>query len=139
MATSEVAHSGKIVSINPQFTTVEFISESACSSCHAADLCGMGEMTTKAVRVPTDPYKTYQVGQEVYVNLKATMGLKAVWISYCIPLLILIILILSLYLIGLGELLSSFVAFAGVALYYFVIWLNRGKLANEYVFYIKEK
>jgi len=139
MATSEVAHSGKIVAINPQYTEVEFVSESACSSCHAAGLCGMGEMTTKAVRVPTDPYKTFDVGQEVNVNLKATMGLKAVWISYCIPLLILIILILSLYTIGLGELVCALGAFAGVAIYYFVIWLMRDKLANEYIFYIKEK
>lgn len=139
MAKGEVAHIGKIVDINPQYTTVEFISESACSSCHAAGLCGMGEATSKAVQVPTDPFKQYYIGQEVYVNLKATMGLKAVWISYVVPLLILMILILSLYYIGVGELAMGLGAIAGVALYYLVIWLIKDKLANEYIFYLKEK
>lgn len=139
MAKGEVSHSGKIVNITPQFTTVEFISESACAACHAEGLCGMSEMTTKAVQVPTDPYKNFQIGQEVQVLLKATMGLKAVWISYCIPLVILMIIILSLYTIGASELVSALGAFAGVAVYYLVIWFMRDRLANEYIFYIKEK
>lgn len=139
MAKGEVSHSGRIVSINPQFTTVEFVSESACSACHAAGLCGMSEATTKAVQVPTDPFKTYYVGQEVNVNLKATMGLKAVWISYGIPLLILMILIVSLSYIAKNELVIGTGAIAGVLIYYLVIWLMRDKFAKEYIFYIREK
>ncbi|MCQ2146881.1 MAG: SoxR reducing system RseC family protein [Bacteroidales bacterium] len=139
MAKGEVSHTGRIVAINPQFTTVEFVAESACSACHAAGLCGMSEATTKAVQVPTDPFKTYYVGQDVYVNLKATMGLKAVWISYCIPLLILMILIVSLSYIINSELVIGLVAITGVLLYYLVIWLMRDKFAKEYIFYIREK
>ena len=66
-----------------------------------------------------------------------TMGLKAVWISYVIPLAILMILILSLSSVIGNELLLGLVAIAGVALYYFFIWLFRDKLSNEFVFYIK--
>ena len=51
----QVKHTGKVVSMNPQLTTVQIVSHSACSECHAAGLCGMSEYTEKAIQVPTDP------------------------------------------------------------------------------------
>ena len=129
-------HSGKILEINPDFTTVQIIVSSACAACHAKSMCGMSEDEEKVIMVPTDPYADHQVGDEVQVMTKMTMGLKAVWISYVIPLAILMILILSLSSVIGNELLLGLVAIAGVALYYFFIWLFRDKLSNEFVFYI---
>ena len=130
-------HSGKILEINPDFTTVQIIVSTACAACHAKSMCGMSEDEEKVIMVPTDPYADHQVGDEVQVMTKMTMGLKAVWISYVIPLAILMILILSLSSVIGNELLLGLVAIAGVALYYFFIWLFRDKLSNEFVFYIK--
>ena len=135
----EISHIGKIVDINPQFTTVEIISQSACSACHASGLCGMSEYTKKAIQVPTDPYTEYNIGDEVEVLLKQSMGVKAVWISYAIPLIILMILVLSLSQFLKNELWVGLIAIAGVALYYLGVYLFRDKLAKEYVFYIKAK
>ena len=134
---NEIRHSGRILEITPDFTTVQIIVSSACSSCHAKGLCGMSEEEEKVIMVPTDPYSEYKVGDEVQVMTKMTMGLKAVWISYVIPLAVLMILILSLSSVIGNELLLGLVAIAGVAFYYFVIWLFRDKLSNEFVFYIK--
>ena len=67
------------------------------------------------------------------------MGLKAVWISYVIPLAILMILILSLSAVTVHEVYAGLGAVAGVALYYLVIYLFRDKLSKDFVFYIKEK
>ncbi len=135
----EISHIGKIVEVNPQFTTVEIISQSACSACHASGLCGMSEYTKKAIQVATDPFKEYKVGDEVEVLLKQSMGVKAVWISYAIPLIILMILVLSLSQFLKNELWVGLIAIAGVALYYLGVYLFRDKLAKEYVFYIKAK
>ena len=87
--------------------------------------------------VPTDPYSEHKVGDEVQVLTKMTMGLKAVWISYVIPLVVLMILILSLSSVIGNELVLGLVAITGVAIYYFGIWLFREKLSDEFVFYIK--
>ena len=132
-----IAHSGRIVEITPDFTTVEIIASSACSSCHAKQLCGMSEDQEKLIMVPTDGFAERKVGDEVQVLTKMTMGLKAVWISYVIPLVILMILILSLSKAFDNELLCGLLAVAGVGLYYFGIWLFRDRLSNEFVFYIK--
>ena len=136
---NEISHRGKIIEITPDFTTVQIIVSSACSACHAKGLCGMSEDEEKVIMVPTDPYTVYQVGDEVQVLTKMSMGLKAVWISYVIPLLILMILILSLPSVIGNEVVVGLVSVAGVALYYLAIWLLRDRLADEFVFYIKEQ
>ena len=87
--------------------------------------------------LPTDPYATYNVGDEVQVCTKMAMGLKAVWISYVIPLAVLMILILSLSGVIENEVYRALTAIGGVAVYYLFVWLFRNKLSNEFVFYIK--
>ena len=135
--TNEITHSGKIVEMTPDFTTVEITVSSACASCHAKSLCGMSESEDKIIMLPTDPYATYKEGDEVMVCTKMSMGLKAAWISYVIPLAVLMALILTLTSLGVNEFIAAISAIAGVGAYYFIIWLFREKLSNEFVFYIK--
>ena len=133
----QVKHTGKVVSITPQSTVVQIVSQPACSSCHAASVCGMSEFVEKAIEVPTDPYAPYQVGDEVQVVLKATMGMKAVWIAYFLPLVVLLAVALGLIALGVGEVAAGLAGIGAVALYYFVVWLLRDRLRNEYVFSIQ--
>lgn len=134
---NEITHIGKIIEMTPEQTLVEIIVSSACSQCHAKGLCGMSEEQEKLISLPTDPYAAYNVGDQVQVCTKMTMGLKAAWISYVIPLAILMILILSLSVLFESEVLVGLVSVAGVAVYYLVIWLLRDRLNNEFTFYIK--
>ena len=89
-----ISHRGRVVEISPAMTSVEIISESACASCHAKGLCGLGESKSKLVQLPTSPYLQVDVGDEVDVLLSATMGHKAVWIAYVIPFAVLMSCIL---------------------------------------------
>lgn len=132
-----VSHKGKVTEMTPEVTTVVILSSSACGECHAAGFCSMADMAEKTVEVPTNPYATYSVGDEVEVVLKASMGFKAVWLAYCIPLVILLAVILGLLSLGLGEVIASVSGLSAIVLYYLVLWLFRGKLQNEYVFTIK--
>ena len=134
---NEIVHAGKILEMTPDFTSVEIMVSSACASCHAKSLCGMSEEQEKVIMLPTDPYATYNVGDQVQVCTKMSMGLKAAWISYTIPLIILVALILSLTSLGVNGPISAVSAVGGVALYYFIVWLLRDRLQNEFVFYIK--
>ena len=135
----QVKHTGKVVSITPQLTTVEIVSHAACSECHAASVCGMSEYTEKAIQVPTSPYAKYGVGDEVQVVLKASMGMKAVWIAYFLPLLILLAVALGLIALCVTEVWAGLAGIAAVGVYYFLIWLMRDRLRKEYVFAIEEE
>jgi sigma-E factor negative regulatory protein RseC len=134
---NEIVHSGKVIEMTPDFTSVEITVSSACASCHAKSLCGMSEEQDKVIMLPTDPYAEYNVGDQVQVCTKMSMGLKAAWISYVIPLAVLMALILILTSVGVNEFISAGAAIAGVGIYYFVIWLLRERLNNEFTFYIK--
>ena len=138
MATGEVSHKGTVISVGQDRISVRIVSESACSACHAAGLCGASESKNKIVDVPVYGGQAYSVGQEVEVCLARKMGLKAVLLSYVIPLVILLILVLTLSLIGLGELVCGLASIGGVALYYLILYFRRDSLAEGYVFYVRK-
>ena len=134
---NNITHKAKVIEMTPDFTTVEILVNSACSECHAKGLCGMSETQEKVISLPTDPYASYNVGDEVVLCTKMSMGMKAVWISYVVPLIILMILILSLSEIFDSQLLCGLASLGGVAVYYFIIWLFRSRLQNEFGFYLE--
>lgn len=131
----QIRHKGKIIEITPEFTSVEIISESACSACHAKGMCGIAESKAKIIQLPTSGWTERNVGDEVEVALKATMGHKAVWLAYVIPLLVLIAGLfggLKLF----DELGAGLFAIVLVALYYLPLYCFRKALNNEYIFYL---
>ena len=134
---SEISHRGRIVSVTPEVTTVEIVSESACGACHARGLCSLGDRKLKQVELPTRGWDSYTVGQEVEVVLKASMGHKAVWLAYVIPLLLMVAVLLGTLFAGGSELLAGGTAIGAVALYYLGLWLLRDRLRKEYIFNIK--
>lgn len=137
MRKEEVRHGGKVIAMTPQLTSVRIVSHSACGECHAAGLCGMAELSEKIIQVPTDPFASYAVGDEVEVVLAAEMGLKAVLLAYFLPLVVLLCVVLGLMALGVGEVAAGLWGFAAVGVYYLGLWLLRGRLRNQYVFRIK--
>jgi len=133
----EITHKGRILDVNPSFTTVEIISESACSACHAKGLCSLSEQKTKEIRVPTRGWDSFSPGDEVTIGMKATMGHKAVWLAYAIPLAALVAVLMLHTAAGLSELISGLAGLSSIAVYYLGIWLLRDKLRNEFSFNIK--
>ncbi len=137
-SSSEISHKGRVVSVTPEVTTVEIVSESACGACHAKGLCSLGDSKVKMVEVPTSGRSDIRPGDEVEVVLKASMGHKAVLLAYMIPLVLLVAVLLVAVSAGVGELYAGLAAIAAVAVYYFGLWLMRGRLRNEYIFNIKK-
>ena len=138
MAKGEVAHKGIVTAVDPQFTTVTIVSESACASCHAAGLCGMSESVHKTVKVATPQAGACLPGDEVNVVLRTSMGHKAVWIAYVIPLAVLMGVILGLLSAGVSEPLSGLSGIAAAAAYYGLVWLFRERLQDQYIFTIRK-
>ena len=133
-----ISHPGRIVDINPEYTTVSFTALSACGSCHAQGFCGVSGSEEKLIQIPTVP-GPWEPGQEVEVCLKRGMGFKAVWLCYAVPLLVLLAVLLGLVAAGLAEWLAGVSAVAATGVYYLVLLIFRDRLSNEYTFYIKEK
>lgn len=97
----------------------------------------MSESKSKIVDVGSSAWLSLAPGDEVMVTLKASMGHKVVWLAYVLPLVVLMTVLAGMTGFGISELYSGLFAIGAVALYYFVIWLLRNRLRNEYVFDIK--
>lgn len=137
MKKETISHKGKIVSITPQVTTVSILQHAACGECHAAGICGMADLSEKLVEVPTDPYGNHSAGDEVDILLKASMGLKAVWLCYAIPLVILLGTVVGLLSAGMGEVAAGLSGIVAIGVYYLLLYLFRDRLKNEYIFTIR--
>ena len=134
---NEISHKGRIVSVGAEVTEVEILQTSACASCHARNMCGYSDEKKKIVPVPTNAFAMLKEGDEVELCMKSSMGFKAVWISYVIPLVVMVAAVLVCYMAGVGELASGLVAIGSLVLYYALVFCFRKKLENEFVFYIK--
>ena len=139
MASDTISHKGRIVSVGPDVTTVEIVSESACAACHAKGLCSMSESEIKQVQLPTSGWDNFKPGDEVDVLMEAGLGHKAVTLCYVIPLILLVVSLMAAFLAGAGELVCGLASIGVLAIYYLLLWIFRSKLQNEYVFKLKSR
>ena len=131
-----VSHKGTVIEITEGNIRVEIINKSMCAACHAKGFCSAGDSKDKVIDVPYWNNGEYAVGDEVEVIMKKSMGFKAVWISYVIPLAILLIFLLTLHRFNLTEPQVGLCSMLAVAVYYIVIYLFREKIADKFVFTI---
>ena len=139
MAKGDISHEGRVIAIDQECISVEFINKSACASCHAKSVCMASDEKIKVIQVENSiEYVDYNVGDVVNILLKRKMGFKAVWLFYVIPLLILMVLLLSLSALKTNELIIGAVIVALLSLYYFIIYLCRDKVSKDFVFAIEK-
>jgi len=133
-----IEHKGEIIEITPETIVVEILSKAACNSCVSKSACMVGESESKIVEVDNHGYQFFEIGETVNVVLKRSLGFKALWLSYVIPLIILLVLLVSLSGYGISELIIGLVIILSLAVYYFLIYLFRDKLKKEFIFTIEK-
>ncbi len=138
MNKEEIKHNGIVVDANPSFVTVEIKRSSACGACGAKSLCNASESGIGLIEIPVQGYTLYEKGENVEVFLKRSMGFKALWISYMIPLLVLILILAVMTIVKAPEQVAGLSVIGGIVLYYFIVWLLRDKLKNEFIFTLEK-
>lgn len=133
-----IDHEGVVLSIDNEFIAVEILNKSACASCHAKSACSLGDVKAKIIEVENNFKEIYKTGERVNVKLKKTLGYRALWISYVVPLLILLVLLVSLTSAGASEPVTGLAIIGGISLYYFIIWLLKDRLKREFIFMIEK-
>lgn len=121
MARERIEHEGRVVAVDKDYISVEIVNKSACAACHAKGVCGASDEAVKVVDVAQDITtltEDYQVGEKVNVVMSPAMGTQAVWLSYVVPLIVLLAAIGVFSLCGAGELATGLGSLGLVALYY---------------------
>lgn len=117
---------------------VEMVVSGACGSCKAKAICGGGESEVRNVSAYTDHPELYSVGDKVVVSIEQIMGYKAIFLSYVVPLIVMLVA-LALTHSRYGDLVAGLSALGACAIYYAILALFRKRLEKVVVFSIKNK
>jgi sigma-E factor negative regulatory protein RseC len=136
--TDYIDHQGVVISAEDGFVTVEILNKSACASCHAKSACSLGDVKAKIIEIEYNYNQLYEPGEVVNVKLKKTLGYRALWFSYVIPLVILLVLLVSLTSAGFSEPVTGIAILSGISLYYIIIWLLKDRIKRDFIFMIEK-
>ena len=135
---NKIEHKGKIENINKDLIQVRIMQSSACCECHAKSLCSSADSKEKLIDVYSPNASKYQIGDEVTVCGLMTMGKKAVFIAFGIPLVIIILFsFISAYFFHFKEDEIVVGIILLLSLYYFIIKLFNNKLSKHFSFWIE--
>ena len=135
-----VEQKGIVIKKQEDKVIVKIEQKSTCSSCHARGACTSLDKKDKEIEIKTKDTQNYNIGDEVIITISTKLGMKAVFIAFVLPLILLVIaLFLSIKLFSLTQSLSALVSLLVVAAYYFFLHKQNLFLSKEFNFLIKEK
>ncbi len=138
MKHQDIKHKGTVIEVTPDKVVVEIAASTACDGCHAKNICGSSNDSTRTIPVFRRHNEDFSVGDRVEVAMTPSMGLKAVVIAYVIPCVILLILLLTLPIVLENELACGLIALGSLAVYYVVLSFFRNRLSTGFVFTVEK-
>ena len=134
-----IKHRGIVEKIDGSHVVVRIVQTSACSACSAKGLCNASESKEKQIDV-YEVNPAYRIGEEVVLCGSTSMGMKAVFLAFGIPVLLLLFALFATMRITDGDaLLSAIVAMLAIIPYYFVIYLMKDKMNKTFSFVIEKQ
>ena len=131
-----IEHLGRVDAVTPNDIRVVIVSQSACASCHAKGACTASKKKKKIIVISKTSHN-YLVGETVKVLLKQSLGYKALFLGYLLPL---IILLTSLFTFSafMSEGKAGLFALATLLPYYAILYFFRNKIARQFNFDIEK-
>ena len=131
-------HEGIIEKVKDNNISVRILQKSACSDCHARAACIASDSKEKLVDI-RDYTGMYQENESVIIEGKKSIGYKAVFWAFVLPLLFLIlVLVLSLTLWNLSDTKAALASLVALIPYYCVLYFFRNRMASSFRFNIKK-
>jgi len=130
-----IRHEGTVKQVEDDSVLVRITSNSACSGCHAEGVCNITGREEKIISVKG----RYNVspGDNVTVQMNESMGMKAVVLSYIIPLLIIIAGLVVFSSLPLGEAVSGLAALSLLLPYFLILYIFRKNINRSFSFTLK--
>ena len=133
MANEYIRHQGKVERIENQKIYVRILQKAACSDCHAVAVCLASDKKEKIIEV-IDDSGCFELQEDVFVSVRQSNGLFAVFIAYVLPLLIVIITVIIGISVSKDEAFGGFAGLVTLIPYYFIVYLMRDKLKKKFIF-----
>ena len=132
-STDCIEQKGIIDDIENGVAHVLITSVSACASCQANSACHMSETAQKEVDVFIGN-SNFHKGEPVKVLMKKSLGLKATFLAYVLPFIILLATLIILTNIGISEAISGIFSLLILIPYFLILYLSRNSLQKTFQF-----
>ena len=134
-----IKHRGIVEKVEGSHVVVRIVQTSACAACSAKGLCNASESKEKQIDV-YEVNASYQIGEEVVLCGTTSMGMRAVFLAFGIPMLLLMVALFVTMRVTDGDaLVSSLVALLAIVPYYIVIYYMKDKLNRTFSFTIEKQ
>ena len=131
-----IKHRGIVEKVEGSHVVVRIVQTSACAACSAKGLCNASESKEKQIDV-YEVNASYRKGEEVVLCGTTSMGMRAVFLAFGIPMLLLMVALFVTMRVTDGDaLVSSLVALFAVVPYYLFIYFMKDKLNKTFSFTI---
>lgn len=130
---NDIVHSGIVERIEYPFIFVRILQQSACSGCHAKSACTTADSQVKTIEIKDDS-GNYHLNEEVNVCGSYSVGLQAVGLSFVIPLLLVVVVLIIGQMFMINEIVGSLIGLFILIPYYGIIYLMRNKLKKKFTF-----
>lgn len=134
-----IKHDAIIKEVGKDTIKVSIVSKAACVSCQLRGVCSVADIQEKEINVkkPLTGLDKYEIGEQVNVVMTESLGLKALFLGYILPFIVLMTVLIVSYSFTHNEPLSGLLALASLGPYYFVLYLLRKKFEREFSFEIE--
>ena len=138
MTNNTIKHLGIVENIQGSHLSVRIVQTSACAACSAKGHCSSADSKDKIIDIIDTAASSYQVGEKVMVVGETSMGMHggSVGFRYFLSYFLIFSLFLLMALIE-NELYAALLSLAVLIPYYFVLWLNKTRLKQQFSFTIK--
>lgn len=135
-----VEQKGIVIKKQENKVVVKIEQKSTCSSCHARGACTSLDKKDKEIEITTKDVENYSIGDEVIITISTKLGMKAVFIAFVLPLILIVLaLFLSIKIFSLSQSLSALISLLVLSAYYFFLYKQNLFLSKQFNFTIKEK
>ena len=132
-----VTHTGFIKNVEGRKAEVSIFVNSGCASCEINGSCSISDSKEKIIEVSLSNTERYDIGQEVMVEMKQSLGSWAVLLGYFFPFLVVVISLFAFVGAGLNEGLSALLSLGLLAPYYLLLYLSRGFFSKRFTYKIQ--
>ncbi|MDL2256628.1 SoxR reducing system RseC family protein [Bacteroidales bacterium OttesenSCG-928-I14] len=133
-----IQHEGEVISADNKVVKVLILQKTACADCHAKSACSIADRKEKVFEFASSGLP-FTCGDKVIIEGKSSMGLKAVFYAFILPLLFLFIIVIGAVQLHFSEAVAAVCGLSALALYYSFLYLFRKRLEGKFVFEIKQK
>lgn len=133
---STVEHNGVVSEISDNSIFVDLSVKSACAACHAKSVCG-ADTDQKTIEVKTDK-RLFSIGDKVKVIMRESLGMKALFLGYILPFLVVVTTLLILIELGFSEGFSGLISVLVLIPYYIGLYFFRNRIKREFNFDIEK-